>query len=255
MTARVCRLMVHNNTHSGQQLGGKRLQQLLNNTRAMGSKRRSQRQKAKAKTTEDDADAAGGVTTDGEATNDSVVGVGSENVVVTNAATFTSSSYSTEEGDSDSFIGDLTMPMLGSTDDSAIPESSSLLLSSSCKDDANCDVNPTAAGETIIQDDGSISVRTPLITNLSEHQSGIESSSNEEKQINSNSIDRSSRKKKAPTRRGMEVWMDGSWVDVNDHLNDVESIEGDASTGGEHESGWSKLLRKINARCCCKQRN
>jgi hypothetical protein len=211
-------------------------------------KRRSQRQKAKAKTTEDDADAAGGVTTDGEATNGSVVGVGSENV--TNAATFT---YSTDEGDS--FIGDLTMPMLGSTDDSAIPESSSLLLSSSCMDDANCDVNPTAAGETIIQDDGSISVRTPLITNLSEHQSAIESASNKEKQIKSNSIDRSSRKKKAPTRRGMEVWMDGSWVDVNDHLNEVESVGGDASTGGENESRWSKLLRKINARCCCKQRN
>lgn len=209
-------------------------------------KRRSQRQKAKAKTTEDDADAAGGVTTDGEATNDSIVGVGSENVVA-DTATFT---Y-----EEDSFIGDLTMPMLGSTDGSAIPESSSLLLSSSCKDDANCDVNPTATGETIIQDDGSISVRTPLITNLSEHQSAIESASNEEKQINSNSIDRSSRKKKAPTRGGMEVWMDGSWVDVNDHLNDVELVGGDASTGGENESRWSKLLRKINARCCCKQRN
>jgi len=218
-------------------------------------KRRSQRQKAKAKTTEDDADAAGGVvTTDGEATNDSVVGVGSENVVA-DTATFPSSCDNSINEEKDSFIGDLTMPMLGSIDDSSIPESSPLLLSALCKDDANCDVNPTATGETTIQDDGSISVRTPLITNLSEHQSAIESASNEEKQINSNSIDRSSRKKKAPTRGGMEVWMDGSWVDVNDHLNDVELVGGDASTGGENESRWSKLLRKINARCCCKQRN
>lgn len=216
-------------------------------------KRRSQRHKAKAKATEDDADAAGGVTTYDIANNDSVVGVGSENVVADTADTATSPSScdnSTEEGDS--FIGDLTMPMLGTTENSAIPESSPLLLSV-CKDDAICDENPITDGETIIKDDGSISVRTPLMTNLSEHQSTIESASNEEKQTKSNSIHQSSRKKTA-TRRGMEVWIDGSWVDVADPLNDVESVGGDASTDG-NESRWSKLLGKISARCCCKQRN
>ena len=210
---------------------------------------KSQRHKAKATTTEDDVDAAGGVKADSGEAN---VGVGSEHVV-TNVATFPSScdDNSTEEGDS--FIGDLTMLMVGSIDNSAIPESSPLLLSS-CKDDVSGDVNPTTTGETIIQDDGSISVRTPLITNLSHPQSAIESASNEGKQAKSSILQRSSRKK-ATTRRGMEVWIDGSWVDVHDHLNDVESVVGDASTGGENESWRSKLLRKISARCCCKQRS
>jgi hypothetical protein len=203
-------------------------------------KRRSQRHKAKQ-------DAAGGVKAGSGEAN---VGVGSENVVA-NAATFPSScDDNSTEGDS--FIGDLTMPMVGSTDNnSAIPESSPLLLSS-CKDDVSGDVNPTTTGETIIQDDGSISVRTPLITNLSQPQSAIE---NKGKQTKSSISQRSSRKK-ATTRRGMEVWIDGSWVNVNDHLNDVESVVvGDASTGGENESWRSKLLRKISARCCCKQRS
>jgi hypothetical protein len=193
-----------------------------------------------------DDEGPGGVKADSGEAN---VGVGSENVV-TNVATFPSScdDNSTEEGDS--FIGDLTMLMVGSIDNSAIPESSPLLLSS-CKDDVSGDVNPTTTGETIIQDDGSISVRTPLITNLSQPQSAID---NEEKRTKSSIVQRSSRKK-ATTRRGMEVWIDGSWVDVNDHLNDVESVVGDASTGGESESRWSKLLRKISARCCCKQRS
>jgi hypothetical protein len=209
-------------------------------------KRRSQRHKAKATTTEDDVDAAGGVKADSGEAN---VGVGSEHVV-TNAATFPSScDDNSTEGDS--FIGDLTMPMVGSIDNSAIPESSPLLLSS-CKDDVSGDVNPTTTGETIIQDDGSISVRTPLITNLSRPQSAVD---NEEKQTKSSIVQRSSRKK-ATTRRGMEVWIDGSWVNVNDHLNDVESVVvGDASTGDENESRWNKLLRKISARCCCKQRS
>jgi hypothetical protein len=211
-------------------------------------KRRSQRHKAKANTpTEDDADAVGGVKAGSGEAN---VGVGSENVE-TNAATFPSSRDDNSYEEGDSFIGDLTMPMIGSTDNnSAIPESSPLLLSS-CKDDVSGDVNPTTTGETIIQDDGSISVRTPLITNLSQPQSAID---NEEKRTKSSIVQRSSRKK-ATTRRGMEVWIDGSWVDVNDHLNDVESVVGDASTGGESESRWSKLLRKISARCCCKQRS